>query len=279
MRYIVTGATGFIGNHVVSELISQGKEVVILTRKYPSNKKWIDSVKIVLFDISIIDEEKLKFIEKGDKLIHLAWDGLPNYKELYHFEQILMIQYNFLKKIIELGVTDITVSGTCFEYGKINGELIEDISCDTPNNSYALAKNTLRLFLIELQKKTPFHLKWIRLFYMYGEGQSQHSIISQLEESLKNREQIFRMSGGEQLRDYLPIEKVAKIIVDICQQNKVLGIINCCSGKPISIRNFVENYLKEKNEKISLLLGYYPYSDIEPMAFWGCTKKLQSVNV
>jgi dTDP-6-deoxy-L-talose 4-dehydrogenase (NAD+) len=87
------------------------------------------------------------------------------------------------------------------------------------------------------------------------------------------------MSGGKQLRDYLPVEKVAEYIVKISIDDKITGIINCCSGEPISIRKFVENYIAEKNKNIELNLGYYPYPDYEPMAFWGDNKKLMKILV
>jgi dTDP-6-deoxy-L-talose 4-dehydrogenase (NAD+) len=57
-------------------------------------------------------------------------------------------------------------------------------------------------------------------------------------------------------------------------QDKIGGIINCCSGKPISVRTFVENYFEEHNHPIKLNLGYYLYPDYEPFAFWGDVKKL-----
>ena len=85
------------------------------------------------------------------------------------------------------------------------------------------------------------------------------------------------MSAGEQLRDYLPIEKVAEIIVKTSIQNETIGIINCCSGKPISIRKMVEDYLAKNSFSINLNLGYYPYNDYEPLAFWGSTEKLNSL--
>jgi dTDP-6-deoxy-L-talose 4-dehydrogenase (NAD+) len=38
----------------------------------------------------------------------------------------------------------------------------------------------------------------------------------------------------------------------------------------------VENYLVKKQKNIHLNLGYYPYPDYEPMAFWGDDKKLKA---
>jgi dTDP-6-deoxy-L-talose 4-dehydrogenase (NAD+) len=57
----------------------------------------------------------------------------------------------------------------------------------------------------------------------------------------------------------------------------VTGIINCCSGKPITVEQFVRNYLKKIEKNIKLNLGYYPYPDYEPMEFWGDTAKLNPI--
>jgi dTDP-6-deoxy-L-talose 4-dehydrogenase (NAD+) len=85
------------------------------------------------------------------------------------------------------------------------------------------------------------------------------------------------MSGGEQLRDYLPVEKAAAYIAQIALQNEVTGAINCCSGNPISVKQLVKDYLENSGKMIELNLGYYPYPDYEPMAFWGDTNKLQQI--
>lgn len=79
------------------------------------------------------------------------------------------------------------------------------------------------------------------------------------------------------LGDYLPIEKVAENISEIALQNKIQGIINCCSGSPISIRKFIEDFILANSYNISLNLGFYPYPNYEPMAFWGEIYKLKKV--
>ncbi len=182
-----------------------------------------------------------------------------------------MIQYLFLKKIVACGIKDISVSGTCFEYGLREGALSVEMNSN-PHNPYALAKDTLRKFLQQLQLSTAFNLKWIRLFYTYGKGQMGSSILSQLETAATNGDESFNMSGGEQLRDYLHVEEVAKKIVHFSLDEKLNGIVNCCSGKPISIKRLVEDYIKENEYKIKLNFGYYPYNDYEAMAFWGVTQ-------
>ncbi len=156
------------------------------------------------------------------------------------------------------------------------GVLSEDLNTN-PSNPYAIAKDMLRKKLQKLQENKSFNLKWIRLFYMYGRGQSPNSLLSQLDKALINKEPEFKMSGGEQERDYLPVEKGAEYIVKIALQKNVAGVINCCSGEPIKVKTFILNYLAQKNQYIPLNLGYYPYADYEPMRFWGDDKKLKSI--
>ena len=276
MKILVTGATGFIGNYVVSELLNKNMDVITtgIESKMKVHKKWLEDVTYIQADLNESRTDWFTFFGEPDMIIHLSWQGLPNYKELFHFEENLPNNYYFIKNMVKSGCKKVVVIGTCFEYGMQSGALKEDLETK-PDNPYALAKDTLRKYLEQFQTHVDFNLKWIRLFYMYGNGQNPNSILSQLETALESGEKVFNMSGGEQLRDYLPVEKVAENIVKISLQDKINGIINCCSGEPISIRNLVENYLKENNKSIELNLGHYPYPDYEPMAFWGNTKKLE----
>ena len=279
MKVLVTGATGFIGSYVVSELIARGYDVVATSSSSTRAREmdWYDQVHHVPYNIHSDHSENLfeKF-GRPDKLIHLAWSGLPNYKSLFHFEENLYHQYSMLKNLVQHGLSDISITGTCFEYGMVNGALKEDMH-PQPANPYAIAKNTLRIFLEELRREEHFDLKWVRLFYMYGKGQNSKSLLSQLERALADKEKIFNMSGGKQVRDYLPVEEVASHLVSISLQNKVTGIINCCSNRPITIEELVLDYLKKNEADIKLNLGYYPYPDYEPMEFWGDDTKLKTI--
>ncbi|MEP7319341.1 MAG: NAD(P)-dependent oxidoreductase [Panacibacter sp.] len=279
-KILVTGATGFIGNHVVQELLKNNFTVIATSAHEQKAKQysWFNKVNYIPFKLEDFDNaiNYASFFQNPVAIIHLAWEGLPNYKSLFHFEVNLPRHYSFLKNLVLNGVADLTITGTCFEYGMQQGCLDENMR-SMPANPYALAKDTFRKFLEELKHISDFELKWIRLFYMYGSGQNPNSLLSQLDKALANRESAFNMSGGEQVRDYLPVEKVAEYIAAIVLQNKVTGIINCCSGVPITVKELVENYLEEQHKNIQLNLGYYPYPDFEPMRFWGDDKKLKTI--
>lgn len=280
MKILITGSTGFVGQHVLKALLPLDHEIVAtvsdirrIGREYSNH-----NVRFVSFNLDKFDGHANYFEAFGrpDLLIHLAWQGLPNYKSLFHFEHNLPVHYHFLKNMITNGLNDLAVTGTCFEYGMKEGCLSEDM-CADPGNSYALAKDSLRKFLVDLQKNAPFNFKWIRLFYMYGTGQNANSLLSQLQKALDMGEETFNMSGGEQLRDYLPVERVADYIVKIALQKQFQGIINCCSGIPVTIKKLAEEFVEKSGKTIKLNLGHYPYSDYEPMNFWGDTGKLKNI--
>ena len=278
-KVLVTGATGFIGNYVVDELLRRGCTVIATSHdeKKAAGANWFAKLKYIPFDLRGVDPEinYYEFFDRPDAMIHLAWEGLPNYKDSFHIEENFPRHKRFLKNLVANGLRDLTVAGTCFEYGMREGCLREDMEAQ-PTNAYAIGKNELRRSLEE-NKTKGFHFKWPRLFYMYGKGQHPNSLFSQLDKALDDADESFNMSPGEQVRDYLPVEQMAALIVNIALQIKVKGIINCCSGRPVVLKQLVEDYLKEKNQHISLNLGYYLYPDFEPMSFWGDTAKLRSV--
>jgi dTDP-6-deoxy-L-talose 4-dehydrogenase (NAD+) len=278
MKVLVSGATGFIGNHVVKALLSEGNQVIATSKEATKARRqsWFDQVDYIPLAIGQLPADLFSALGAPDCLVHLAWQGLPNYDDLYHIEANLFENYCFVKKLVENGLKHIAVAGTCLEYGMQSGALDEEMLPD-PTTPYGVAKNSLRVFLEQLQRKFPFRLDWIRLFYTYGKGQRADSILSLLDAALDRNDTVFNMSGGEQLRDYLPVSDVARILVRIISQSQVSGIINCCSGRPISIRRLVEAHLAKKEKTIRLNLGHYPYPEYEPMAFWGDTTKLSRI--
>lgn len=278
MRVIVTGATGFVGKHLVTALLARQHAVTAIARDAEKAKTapWFDRVQFVPADIANLTHNVRSTLGEADVIVHLAWPGLPNYKGLFHFENNLPQAYAFLRAAVKEEYARILVTGTCFEYGMQEGRLSEQ-SPTIPDNPYGLAKDTLRKFLELLQRERHFGLQWCRLFYTYGEGQGENSLLSQLEVAIDHGESCFMMSGGEQLRDFLPIEEIAQRIVKLVESPQALGVFNVCSGKPISIRKLVEDQIQLRGSLIQMKLGVYPYPDYEPFAFWGDSAKYHAI--
>lgn len=268
MKVAVTGATGFIGRYVLNQLCRHQVEIIAVTRNPHHILERSGIKRIVRLDIADPGMDCFERLGRPDVLIHLAWGGLPNYRSLHHFEKELPVQFRFLKNLIDGGLSYLFVTGSCFEYGMQSGPLSPNCTT-TPSNPYGYAKDALRKQLEFLKDVSSYSFAWGRVFYVYGEGQSSASLYSQLKEAVTRGDKVFNMSGGEQLRDYLSVDEVARRIVERSVSAQEDGVFNISSGAPVSVRSLVERWIRENNWNIALNLGHYPYPDYEPMAFWG----------
>tara|TARA_A100001015_G_C14932568_1_gene689067 strand:+ start:258 stop:1100 length:843 start_codon:yes stop_codon:yes gene_type:complete len=267
MKVVVTGATGFVGSYTVKCLLLKGYEVVSIT----TNKSITNELKEMLKGSEIVTINSLEDVSsrliKNNCIIHCAWSNVQNTLALSHyfhaFEQIKFIEKLSIHKPKKLIIT-----GTCSEFGLSTGPV--SINDQTqPNTPYAQAKEFVRFAADKIiNESAKIDLVWARLFYMYGKGQHDKSIYTQLLTAIKNDEVSFNMSKGEQLLDYMQVDEVADKLTYLVQ-NKSSQIVHICNGYPTLLRSLVESIIQEYNSSISLNLGYYQYRAQDSMKLWG----------
>lgn len=276
MKILITGASGFIGRNLLLPLSKlAGCDVIVNVRNSIPNVLKFQDFKNVTFitkDLSDTSVDFYKVFNSPDVVIHLAWDNLPDYNNPIHLERNYIYNYYFLKNLIENGVKNITVLGTCLEYGLQCGELCEDFPT-YPTTYYALAKDNLRKSLEFLQKKYSYNFKWIRLFYVYSKENTKSALIRDILKIRNEQLGTLKLSKCDQLRDYLNMEEVSAKILKISLFQNNLGTINCCSGVPVSVREIVDRLLVDYGINPKLEYGAYKYPNYEPIAFWGSNKK------
>lgn len=273
MNVAVTGAGGFIGHHVVAQLERRGISPTLVCRPGSALAARPSAHRVVPMDIASAPADAHERLGRPAVLIHLAWGGLPNYASPHHVDRELPAHRAFLDGLVTAGLGSVTVTGTCLEYGLQSGALHEDMPT-APVTAYGTAKDQLRRHLEGLRRRVPFNLTWARLFYLHGEGQAAGSLLPQLEAAIARGDATFDMSGGEQQRDYLPAEEAAGYLVDLALNGSDNGVVNVCSGQPITVRALVEGIVAKRGSRIALNLGHYDYPAYEPMAFWGDRSKL-----
>ena len=265
----VTGATGFVGRYVAAELEQRAQAPVLISRH---GSTATSAARTVQMDVHDPPPDAFERMGSPDVVVHLAWGGLPNYQSGHHMDREAPAHARFLRALLNRGLRHLVVAGTCYEYGMQFGPLHEELEAK-PVTTYGLGKDTLRRELEQSVSRSS-SLTWARLFYPYGDGQAPTSLWPQLKRAAERGDPSFDMSRGEQLRDYLPVEDVARHLVALALAAKGCGIVNVCSGEPTSIRALAERWIRENGWSIALNLGRYPSPDYEPMAFWGDPRKL-----
>ena len=276
MKILITGATGFIGTNLINTLNESDHEIIGIARNL-SNPELIISknIKLVKHNLNNDNKELFEKIEFPDFLIHLAWEGIPDYEGYFNITKNLTRDIRFIGDLLERGLKKILVTGTCLEYGKkAKGELYESLQTN-PDTPYGIAKDSLRKILENLVTLKNANLQWARLFYIYGEGQRKSSLFGQLDEAIKNNEVTFKMTDGTQLRDYLHIEEVVQRLNYLINNENINGIINICSNKPISLKDLVQKVVNEKKSTIELKFGNLKKRSYESESFWGNSHKLK----
>ena len=174
-KVLVTGACGYIGQHVVKELLKQGCQVIA------SDIKNIDLPAEVTFnDYPIFDGSPDIYEKLGspDVLIHLAWRQGFVHNAPAHMED-LSAHTVFLNHMMDAGIWSVSVMGSMHEVGYWEGAVKADTPC-SPMSQYGVAKNALRqsMMLYSQNKQTSFH--WLRAFYIYGDDKRGSSIFAKL---------------------------------------------------------------------------------------------------
>lgn len=272
MKVLVTGANGYIGARVVKKLCDLDVEVIATD----FNNANIDSrAKYINVDIFEKKDDWFSYFDKPDVCLHLAWRDGFIHNSPRHLDD-LDNHFNFMKNLIDNGLKQIACMGTMHEVGYHEGAIYEDTPCN-PISNYGIAKNKLRNDLKKYCLKNNCKFQWLRAYYIYGDDLYGNSIFCKIRQAVKDGKELFPFTTGENKFDFIHVDELAKQISMCVIQDKVLGIINVCSGNPVSLAEQIEWYIKHNNLPIKLDYGKFPNRLGESPCIYGDNTKIKKI--
>lgn len=271
-KILVTGACGYIGRHVVTALCDIGAEVIAVDFKTEGTD---ERAKVISYDIFSDSDTIYQELGCPDACVHMAWKDGFVHNSLSHME-LLSEHFKFVKKMVDGGLKQIAVIGSMHEVGYHEGAVDENTPCN-PASMYGIAKDTLRKSLLLLLNDKNICFQWLRAFYIYGDDKHGNSIFAKLTAAAEEGKTIFPFTSGKNKYDFIHVEELAKQIACCLMQTEVDGVINCCTGQPISLAEKVEKYIKENNFTIRLDYGAFPDRSYDSPAIWGDASKINEI--
>lgn len=271
-KVLVTGSGGYIGRHVVKKLLDMGCSVIAADIRNDG----VDS-RAEIINRSVFEDcpDIYRQLGEPDVCIHLAWRNGFVHNAPTHMED-LSGHCRFLRQMMEGGLKNLAVMGTMHEIGYWEGAIDENTPCN-PLSQYGVAKNALRQSLLQTTQEKQVNLYWLRAYYILGDDMKNHSIFTKILQTAQQGGKTFPFTSGKNLYDFIDVEQLAEYIALAATQKEVTGIINVCTGKPVSLAEKVEEFIKEKKLDIRLEYGAFPDRPYDSPGEWGNPEKMQKI--
>lgn len=267
---LITGASGFIGGHLVRSIISTGKKPILLSRFDAASQKFDDirdRARIMHADLT--DGESIKkiiFETKPATIIHLAGtrgngDARGAHIACEAINAIATAQ--ILEAAVSASVERIVIVGSAEEYGDQSGPLVESMPVQ-PRTPYGISKAKATEFALNMHRERGCPVVIVRPFSVYGSDQPRSMFIAEaVESSVRNI--TFQMSHGEQRRDLIFVNDVVRGLIAAASVERIEGqIINLGTGRAHRLRDVAEMIWKLTETEAPLAVGarYAPQEEL-----------------
>jgi len=238
MRVIVTGANGFLGSHTTRHLLKNGHTLLTVSRRCGSLTDILDNIQFVSYD-SVTCETLQAFLP--DVVIHFAWDGGNNYKDVNSVNQFDNVKSGvcLLEKLSNLDRKPMFIGvGSFSEYGIIT-EKARETHVDKPVTMYGMAKSAFKTISQRYCEDKGIQWAWIRPCYVFGPNDVSTRLIPSVIQKLVENQDVVLDSCNVTI-DYLHVSDFCTAVETIVETNSA-GIFNLCSGEEYTLKNVLKS--------------------------------------
>jgi nucleoside-diphosphate-sugar epimerase len=270
-RALITGANGFVGRQIIRSLDALGVDLIPVVREGKAREiSDLTSIKKIITTKDLFAEDEDWWEDQCkdvDIVIHAAWYvETGKYQDSSKNIDCLIGSLNLARGAAKAGVGRFLGLGSCAEYDQSQSVLTVETPLK-PLTTYAAAKASLFTTLSQWFPMQSIDFAWIRLFYLYGEGEDQRRLVPYVRSQILKGDYV-NLTSGQQVRDFMDVAEVGKSIAEISLTDQI-GPINICSGIPITVRQLVENIAGEYARKDLLRFGAREDNPFDPPSVIG----------
>lgn len=254
MKYIITGGLGFIGSHLYEKLIHENKyNILLIDNQLSGTTDNIKNLKKTDFvNMDIRDKNIEKYFEENDIVIHLAAiSSLPTCQSnpVMAYDVNVSGTINVLEICRKKNIKKVLFASTSAIYENNENFPAKETDNVDPTLIYSLSKYTCEKICNSYIFNYNMDISIIRFFNVYGGNQdfrrtSPPLTVYIMLNLLKNQSPILH-SNGEQKRDYIYIDDLLDLIINVINLNTKGQIFNACSNNLISVNEIFELIQKE----------------------------------
>jgi len=262
VKILITGGAGFVGNHLVNDLVKKENEIIIFDNFSNSNKKETfalkkKNVKIIEGDITKYDQI-FNATKDQDVVIHLAAkisviESIKNPSETFHVN--VNGTKNVLKACKKNKINKIIIASSAAVYGdsKVDIKLTENKK-NNPISPYGESKSRMEKEIMEfISKNKNINCVILRFFNIFGIGQTLEyaGVITKFIKKIRENAPLEIFGDGMQTRDFVSVNDVIGAI-NCAIMNGKNGIYNIASGKSITINKLAEQMISWSGKNLKI---------------------------
>lgn len=273
-KVLITGANGFIGRYLVTDLISKNIEVIAVVRRLPSEINHSNKLRYVICDLNQMDALPSLITDRDiDVFYHLAWEGTTGALRSDYLLQLNNVNMTMHAANIahQLSIKRLITTGTISEQLL---QLKENEKAISENMVYAISKAYARSLLHAFSKKNNLDYVWAQLGNVYGFGNQTGNIVSYTLQELSQHHSP-KYSEALQPYDLVDVHDVIQALYLLGKTEHVQSFYYIGSGKPRILKEYLTIIGQTYDPSIKLGFNERPNDGLIYMKEWFSTQSLE----
>lgn len=253
--FLVTGAGGFIGQHLVRELLNQGHRVLALDRQFHSSRTPHKRVRYLKADLARIDPQKVGWRPRPEVCLHCAGSAsvARSFEDPWaDWEANVAATARLAEAWRQISPKGLFVFlSSAAVYGNPQRLPIREGDPLSPISPYGRHKLAAERILDTYRQEFHVPVRVARIFSTYGPG-LKRQVVYEIVKKIRKGMNLSLQGTGREKRDFIHIEDLTRALLRIAQAPRCPPVLNVASGQATSIRDLASAAAQLSPRRISV---------------------------